>query len=283
VSRAAVVGLGLIGGSVALAAGARGYDRDAGVRERARRRGIETADSLAAAVSGADLVVTAAPIAGTLDLLLEVSELARGAVLTDCASLKRPIVAAAQTLRAAVRFVAGHPMAGGRGQGVEAADPGIFRERPWILVRTERSDDDAVAAVGAFVHSLGARPVVLGAEAHDRVMTWVSHLPQAVSSALARAASRGAGTDLAALAGPGLLDTTRLAGEPAALALELALANPEALAGAIEALSAELGGLATALREKDEKAVADYFARASEIRRSLDRRALDRPPGKPSA
>ncbi len=282
-SRVSVVGLGLIGGSVALGAGARGYDRDANVRERARRRGIEVADSLAAAVSGADLVVTAVPTAETPALLRGVSTLAPAAVLTDCASLKKPIVAAAKTLRAGVRFVAGHPMAGGRGRGVEAADPEILRERPWILVRTERSDADSVSAVEAFVRSLGARPVVLDAERHDRAMTWVSHLPQAVSSALARATNRGGGPDLAAFAGPGLLDTTRPAGQPVALALELALADPEALAGAIEALRAELGDLAAALRETSEKAVADYFERASEIRRSLEGRGLDGPPGKPPA
>ena len=269
-TRVAVVGLGLIGGSVALAAAARAWDRDGAVRERARRRGLDVADSLEAAVAGADLVVTAVPTADTPELLREVSRLAPGAILTDCASLKRPIAAAAETLGASVRFVAGHPRAGGRGRGVEAADAGIFRERPWILVRTARSDPPSEAAVEAFVRSLGSRPVMLDADRHDRAMTWVSHLPLVVSAALVHAASPAGGPDLAALAGPGLLDTTRLAGQPTQLALELALAGPEALARAIDALSAVLTGLSTALQRGDTDALRAFFDEAAQIRRSLE-------------
>ena len=121
-TRAAVVGLGLIGGSVALGAGARGWDRDAAVRERARRRGIDAADSLAEAVAGAGLVVAAVPTSETAALLREIAALAPGAILTDCASLKTPVADAAGTLPVDTRFVAGHPMAGGRGRGVEGAD-----------------------------------------------------------------------------------------------------------------------------------------------------------------
>ena len=270
-SRAAVVGLGLLGGSVALGARAGGYDQDASVRERARRRGIETADTLADAVAGADLVVTAVPTADTPALLRELAALAPDAVLTDCASLKRPIVAAAHTLRAGARFVAGHPMAGARGHGVDAASGEIFRGRPWAVVRTARSDDDAVAAVWGFAVSLGARPVLLDAEQHDRAMTWISHLPQAVASALARAAGQSGGASLRDLAGPGLLDTTRLAGQPVALALELAEADPEALAGALDAVAAELEGLSRALRKGDAEAVRALFEEAAAIRASLER------------
>src|SRR5206468_415407 len=108
VSRTAVVGLGLIGGSLALGAGARGYDRDAGVRLRARQRGIETPDSLAGAVEGAEVIVVAVPTADTPALLRQISALAPRAVLTDCASLKKPIVVAAETLAEGVRFVGGH-------------------------------------------------------------------------------------------------------------------------------------------------------------------------------
>ena len=268
-SHTAVVGLGLIGGSAAVAAGARGFDRDAGVRERARRRGIAVADSLAEALEGAALVVAAARTAETPALLGEVAALAPGAVLTDCASLKRPIAEAAAALPEGARFVAGHPMAGGRGRGVEAADPAIFRDRPWILVPTARSDAASLAAVEAFVRSLGGRPFVLDAGRHDRAMTWVSHLPLAVSSALARAASSGSG-DAAALAGPGLRDTTRLASQPEALALELALADPEALAGAIDAVRSALGDLASSLRASDRDAVRRFFADASAARRDLE-------------
>ncbi len=270
-TRAAVVGLGLIGGSIALAAKARGWDRDGAVRESARRRGIETPDSLEEALDGAALVVTAVSTGETPALLVELASSAPQAVLTDCASLKSPIAEAARRLPARTRFVGGHPMAGGRGRGVAAADAGIFRGRPWAIVATERSDPGAMAEIGAFVRSLGAAPVEIDAARHDRAMTWISHLPLAVSSALARAAGDHGGPDLAALAGPGLLDTTRLAGQPAALALELALADPESLARAVEAAAANLTAMASALRRRDAAALRGFFGDAESARRSLER------------
>lgn len=269
-SRTAVVGLGLIGGSFALAAGARGYDRDPAVRAGARARGIDTVDSLEAAVAGAGIVVTAVPTAPTPELLRALSAIAPDAVLTDTASLKKPIVEAAATLGTGTRFVGGHPMAGARRRGIEAAAAEIFRGRPWALVRTARSDDNSMAAVSDLVRSIGARPIVLDAERHDRLMSWVSHLPHAVASALAQAAGAAAGDDLARLAGPGLLDTTRLAGQPVALAMELALADPDALAAAIDAVSAELGKLSTALRAGDADTVRALFEDAEAIRRAMD-------------
>lgn len=269
-SETAVVGLGLIGGSFALAAGARGYDSDPGVRARARARGIDAADSLEAAVAGARIVLTAVPTARTPELLRALSTLAPRAVLTDTASLKKPIVAAMAALPSGTRCVAGHPMAGARRRGIDAAAPEIFRGRPWVLVRTARSDDEAMAAVSDLAASIGARPVVLDAERHDRLMTWISHLPHAVASALAQAAGGAVGGDLARLAGPGLLDTTRLAGQPVPLALELALADPEALAAAIDAVSAELGRLSAALREGDADAVRALFEGAETIRRAIE-------------
>jgi prephenate dehydrogenase len=270
VSGTAIVGLGLIGGSFALASGARGYDRDPDVRARARARGITVADSLEAAVAGAGIIVTAVPTASTPELLRALSALAPRAVLTDTASLKKPIVEAATALDPGARFVGGHPMAGARRRGIEAAAPEIFRGRPWVLVRTARSDEESMAAVSDLVVSIGARPVALDADRHDRLMTWVSHLPHAVASALAGAAGTAAGDDLALLAGPGLLDTTRLAGQPVALALELALADTQALAGAIDAVRAELGQLSTALRAGDVGVVRALFEEAETIRRAMD-------------
>ena len=271
-TRVAVAGLGLIGGSVALGARARGWDRDAEVRGEARRRGIDAGDALADAVDGAELVVAAVPTAETPALLGEIARLAPRATLTDCASLKTPVVDAARNLPEAARLVAGHPMAGGRGRGVAGADPAIFRDRPWALVRTARSDDASFADVEAFVRSFGARPLAIDAERHDRAMTWVSHLPLAVSAALARAATAGGGMDARELTGPGLLDATRLAGGPPALALELALAGEgRPLALAIEAVRDELARLASALSAGDARTLRAFFDDAEALRRSLER------------
>jgi prephenate dehydrogenase len=267
----AVVGLGLIGGSIALGARARGWDRDAAVREGARRRGIDAADSLEDAVAGATLAVAAVPTAEAPGLLREIARLAPNAILTDCASLKAPVAGAAATLPAGARFVAGHPMAGRRGRGVAAADPAIFRDRPWALVRTARSDDASFADVEAFVRSFGARPLAIDAERHDRAMTWVSHLPLAVSAALARAATSGGGEDVHDLAGPGLLDATRLAAGPPALALELVLGGGGgALADAIALVRDELSRLAAALSTRDADTLRAFFEEAEAVRRSLE-------------
>jgi len=268
-TRVAVVGLGLIGGSVALALGARGYDRLPEVRREARRRGIDVPDDVAGALADADVVVTAVATSETPSLLREVSALAPGAILTDTASLKLPVVVAARTLRAGVRFVAGHPMAGSELEGIAAATPDLFRGRTWILANTARSDEAAMEVVSALARKAGARPLVLDAEEHDRWMTWVSHLPGAVASALARVVRSRAGPDARALAGPGLLDTTRLASQRASLALELALADPPALAAAIDEVSAELSGLSAALRRGDTDAVAAFFAAAASARGEL--------------
>ncbi len=133
-----------------------------------------------------------------------------------------------------------------------------------------------MAAVTELVLSIGARPVVLDAERHDRLMTWVSHLPHAVASSLVAGRGRGGRTDLAALAGPGLLDTTRLAGQPVALALELALADPEALAGAIDAVRDELGaarrGAARRRRETPSRASSRRPPRRDAISRPVQLR-----------
>jgi prephenate dehydrogenase len=269
-TRVAVVGLGLIGGSAALALRADGFDRDADVRSRARARGISAAETLGDAVAGAEVVMTAVPTAETPALLRKISSIAPRALLTDTASLKMPLVRAAQSLRSGIRFVSGHPMAGSRREGLEAADPGLFRGRPWALVQTARSAPGDVDAIAELVRGIGARPVVLPAERHDRLMTWISHLPHAVAVALSRAVAPQAGPELSELAGPGFLDTTRIAARRRELALELALGDREALAEAIESVREELALLATAVRDYDANSLWALFEAAARLRRELE-------------
>lgn len=267
-TRVAVVGLGLVGGSIALAYQARGFDRDAAARAAARRFGIDSRDSLSAAVEGAEVVFAAVSTSDTPGLLVELAAVAPGALLTDTASLKKPIVDAARSLQEGVRFVAGHPMAGSHRRGVEAASADLFRGRPWALCRTARTDDAVLRELSGLLRAAGARPVPIDAADHDRLMTWMSHLPLAVASALTRAAAAGAGEDFG-LAGPGLLDSTRVAAQPAALALELALADTAGLAAAIDTVGGELGHLAEALRRGDTEAVRTFFEKAGALRSAL--------------
>ena len=270
-TRAAVMGLGLIGGSAALALRARGYDRDVAARRRASERGIETAESFAEAVRGVDLLLLAVPTEETPAMMREAAAAAPEALVTDAASLKKPITAAAAALPASVRFVGGHPMAGSRTPGLDGARDDLFSGRPWLIVPTERSDAAAIARIEGTVERMGARPFVIDAERHDAFMTWVSHLPHVAAAALARAVVSGGEQDLERLAGPGLLDTTRIADTPAGLALELALADPDTLAAAIEAVRAELAGIAESLRRRDAAALRAYFEAAARARRGLGR------------
>ena len=269
-TRAAVVGLGLIGGSAALALQARGYDRDPAVRRRARERGIETAESLAEAVASADLVLLAVPTQETPALMREAASAEPGSLLTDASSLKKSIAAAATDLPAVSRFVGGHPMAGSKASGLEGASADLFRGRPWLIVPTERSDVHSIAFLQETVRGIGARPVVVDPERHDNLMTWVSHLPHVSAAALTRAVSTGGAEGLARFAGPGLLDTTRIADSPSALLLELALADPEALAAAIESVRADLARIAGSLRRRDAADLRAYFDEAVKARRSFE-------------
>jgi len=139
--RVAVLGLGLIGGSAALALEARGYDRDAAARTRARERGIDTVESLAEAVKGTEVVLLAVPTSETPALLREAAAAAPDALFTDAASLKRSIAAAAAgSLTGKTCFVGGHPMAGSRTAGIAGARADLFQDRPWLVVPTDKSD-----------------------------------------------------------------------------------------------------------------------------------------------
>jgi prephenate dehydrogenase len=269
VSRYAVAGLGLIGGSLALALHAQGWDRDPDARRRARAKGIDTVDSLEAALAGADVAFLAVPTGHTPALLSEAARARPEALFSDCASLKVPVVRAAEGLPDGVRFVGGHPMAGSHRRGVEGADPALFRGRPWALTPTARSDAAAERRISETVAALGALPVVVDAERHDAAMTRVSHLPHAVAAALATVAGALGREDAARLAGPGLKDATRLAESPMELILELAMADPRALADAIGEVGTELARLAEALRSGDATAVRAFFDRAADARRVI--------------
>jgi prephenate dehydrogenase len=266
---AAVIGLGLIGGSAALALRARAYDRNPRVRSRARELGIRVTETAADAVRGAELVLVAVPTSENPAVLREVARLAPSALLTDIASIKRPWLGAESDLPERVHYVSGHPMAGSVIPGLDGARADLFAGRPWLIVPRRHSKAADVEHLSDVVRRIGAIPIRVDAEHHDELMAWASHLPLVVAAALARAVDEGAGARVGGLAGPGLIDTTRLADTPLPLALELSLADPPFLADAIEKVVAELHIVAEALRAGDSDRVRAFFEEASQARKRI--------------
>lgn len=222
--RVRVVGLGLIGGSIALGLRDRhdvaGYDRDEGARAAARARGIAVVDTLDAAVP-ADAVVVATPLAAVVPTLRALAPRAGDAVLLEVGSLKADVAAFAETAPAGVRIVGLHPMAGGTASGMAAADGALFRGRPFLVVVTARSDERAMAVAGDLSRDLGGSVTVCSPSVHDRAIAAVSALPLASAVALEAVARAALPMPFASVAGTGIRDATRLAGTPLELALPL--------------------------------------------------------------
>jgi len=267
----ALVGVGLIGGSIGLAARARWPGlRVIGVDHREVLTGAlalgtitDTAADLEAA-SQADLIVLCAPIAANAASLEALAPRLRGdTVVTDVGSTKRGIVALADD-RELAGFVGGHPLAGAATSATSSAREHLFRGRPWILTPGPHSATPAVERLRAFTRALGATPTVLAADEHDRLMAFVSHLPQVVASTLLDTVGGAVGDEGLALSGPGLADTTRLATSPGGLWAGILGANADHVGEAIDALGAALAELRGRLREPE--AVERTFASAARWR-----------------
>ncbi len=254
IRRVAVVGLGLIGGSLARrlasAYDVAGYDADANTRQAAAAAGLGVADSVAEAVADRDLVVVATPLASLTDVLAEsVAAAPDGAVITDVASVKAgPLAAARGSLgtHPSKRYVGGHPMAGTERSGFAASDPGLFAGAAWVLCLEDDTDTDAWLAVADLVTRLGCRVVPCTADAHDAAVARVSGLPHLLAVTLAATAADGGPLPLALAAGS-FRDGTRVAGTQPELVAALCDGNRAALAEALDAALARLAEARDAL------------------------------------
>jgi prephenate dehydrogenase len=243
-----IVGLGLIGGSIALKARELwptslviAVDNKDVLETAMRLHAIDVAADDLIVLAEADIVVLAAPVRQNIALLAELDEyVQQPAVVTDTGSTKRDIVAAAAGLPPRFTFIGGHPLAGAAQGGLEHARPDLFVGRPWLL--TAPSEDrppaeaEAVDKLTAFVSALGATPRVIAPSAHDRLLAFLSHLPQLTASALMRVVGDSVGQDGLSLAGRGLADTTRLAASPADIWRDIAATNADEIEPALDAL-----------------------------------------------
>jgi prephenate dehydrogenase len=276
----AVLGTGLIGTSIALGAtraGMRvtGWDRDTTTAERAAATGaLVAAPTLTEAVAGAELVVVCTPIAAVPSTAVAALRAAPEAVVTDAASIKGHVVgavAAAVGPDEAARFVGGHPMGGSERSGPEHASASVVDGVVWVLAPTPATAAATVARVEAFVRRIGARPVRLTPERHDRLVAFVSHLPQVASTTLMglAATEEADEPEILLLAAGGFRDLTRLAASNPSLWSEILLANRDQIVRAIDLYASGLFELRDRIAEADSTGVERGFARAKQARLGL--------------
>ncbi len=280
--RVAIIGLGLMGGSIGLAAKARGmpweivgYTRTAATGRKAVRRGA--VDRLAAtpaeAVAGADLAVFCAPVERIAPLVRDsLPGFARGAVVTDVASTRMVVDAEVPPMLKGTGavFVGSHPVAGSERQGIEAAHPDLYVGARVLLTAPGRPGAAAVARVRGFWSSLGARCRAMDSAGHDRVLARTSHLPHMIASLLAATVGRAGGrADLGEFCGRGFADTSRVAEGSPEVWLDIVRTNRSNLQHELHAFRRELDRLIEALAASDDAAVRRLLERGRSARRRL--------------
>ena len=257
-----VVGTGLIGTSIGLAATAAGLavtlaDRDAGRLARAAAMGAGTP---AEETSAADVVVVAVPPRSVPEVVGRQIRANLGRTVTHVASVQaQPLLEIENLGTDLQRFVGGHPIAGRERSGPEAAVPDLFRDRAWVVCPTDVTGSEAVADVESLAELCRARPVRMSPTDHDELLARLSHVPQLVASSLA-AAVADLPSDLVALSGSGLRDTTRLADSDAQLWTEIVSANPAAVARALADVAESLAALTVVLEQGDGPAIGREVA-----------------------
>ena len=275
----AILGVGLLGGSIGLAVRQRrlarevaGYvRRSASLAECERAGALDYATTdLLAAVSGADLVILCTPLAQMRAITAQfLPALRAGAVVTDVGSVKASVVRDLETLitQAGAHFVGSHPMAGGEKTGVLASRADLFAHAVCVVTPTKKSHAPAVTAVETFWHDLGARTLRLTPNEHDKLVSRSSHLPHVVAATLAsqvlrpqKSAAQGT------LCATGFRDTTRIASGSPEMWRDIALANQAHLADAVGGFIVELENFQRSLLKGDEKAVEKFFATAKQRR-----------------
>jgi len=276
--RIAVLGVGLIGGSIGLAARERlgsevsGYDPDPGTLDRALTTGAidVAAPSATEACAGAEAVFCAAPVAKLAELAAAaLSASGPDAVVTDVGSTKRDIVAA---LGSDQRFIGGHPLAGAETAGVENARADLFEGARWYLTpKSGGSSGILYDRLQRTIAGLGARVQAIDAEAHDRLMATVSHLPHVVANVLVTQAAEELTRDSERMpeVGPSFRDTTRVAGANPPIWGDIFASNRDAVAAAAELAAERLREAANLIRAGERGPVAKWHAAAGEDRRRL--------------
>jgi prephenate dehydrogenase len=270
----AVVGTGLMGASVALAARRRGdtvvgwdVDPDA-LAAAVAREALDAASSLEEAVRDADLVVVAAPIAALPAQVEAVLAAPGDATVTDVGSTKASVVAAAA---GSPRFVGGHPICGSESRGAENASAGLFEGATWFLTPVAQTDAERHRLVHGFASDVGATPVAIDADAHDRLVAMTSHVPHVLANIVVNQTgeARVEGHEPLAHAGGSLRDMTRIAGANPRIWVDIFLDNAQAIRGALAEHRRRIEQVESALEQGDAGFLARWIGEASGNRRRM--------------
>lgn len=281
--RVALIGIGLIGGSIGLAlsrAGmeVRGFDADPTRAAGAVTIGAvaETANSIAEVVRGADIAIVATPV-GQVPALIVAALDAGAPVVTDVGSVKGPILGAVQQARPelASRYVGGHPMAGSEQDGLDGADVDLFAGATWVLTPTTWTDSSAHTAVRSMVAELGAEIIEVTPEHHDALVAVVSHVPQLAAATLMDVATTTGEEQaiLLRLAAGGFRDMTRIAAGDPGIWPDICIANRDAIVAAMDDYLRALAVVRGLVAAGDADALLSVLERARTSRRNLPRRA----------
>ena len=226
----------------------------------------------AAALSQADIVVFSTPVRVIIRQLAEYAPFYQaGAIITDMGSTKQAIVEAMAALPPHVYPVGSHPMCGKELTGLAAAEATLYQGAPWILSPLERTPPAAMELVRELAAAIGARPQVIPADQHDRLVAAISHLPYTLAATLVLSARQAAQTDPAVweVAATGFRDTSRVAASDVTMMLDILLTNREAVGQMVEIARSQLDLFAGAIETGDEEALRELMERAAQQRKSL--------------
>ena len=279
VSRLCIIGVGLIGGSLARALRhvdavdeVIGCGRDITHLQQAQQLGVidHYATDPAEAVKDADMVVLAVPLGAMQGIMVRIAPvLTPECILTDVGSAKGSVISAAQHVFGEIPkfLIPGHPIAGTEKSGVEASFAELFQNRRVILTPTETSAADAVQQVRAMWQACGADVVEMGVAHHDEILAATSHLPHLLAFALVdKLASMGERDEIFQYAAGGFRDFTRIASSDPVMWRDICLANAEALLSTLERYNEEMAVLKTALEQRDGDSLLKVFANAKSAR-----------------
>jgi len=266
-----IVGLGLIGGSLALALKKAGFNNVVGVdvddtvcQDALTAKALSKTSTDFQVLSNSSLIVLCVPLEAISDVFAKLKPiLTPSTIITDVAGVKGPVIKWALSLPFPSNFIGGHPMAGREKGGFNSAIPDLFINRPWILTPTENTSDQTLEAVSEIITQTGAHVVTVPADEHDRQIAILSHLPHVLAASLMRIASKEGRYDLA---GPSWEDATRVAASPSTMWTRISLTNRNELIDTIQQLEDELVYFRKALENEDTTSLQHFFEEARSIK-----------------